>query len=1194
MLIYFGNYNQNIYFYQILKTIYRMRKRLSWLQLLVATAFLAVGWQVQAQNGAPHTFTATDNYSNVTLNWVAPNASKVLQWHNNVAYNGDNAELKDSEGMGEIYVGSTFSAEDLKVNIGEVIDSVAYYQYRPVYSVSILLYENKQLVYSQDVPQAGFVNDVMKKVALNVPYTIKSGVELMVAIKIVSGTNLDMVAIKDQASTKGKGDWYSFDGKNWSNSGSGDYLITAYIKNPNKATPTGYNVYRNDQKVNSEPIADTNITLENEPNGTNTYKVSALYDGQELSSYGRTIKVTSADNYFPAVNGLKASVSNLTNTLSWNAPLLGGSELGWTNKVFGNSIGGTATTATKVWVKNAFGASDLFAFNGGSISAINVYFKEAVMSAITLFVMENGTIIYSEVVPAETVSAIKAEEWTALNLTIPVKIEPGNDYAYGFYCLHTAKAHPISVDNGVEVLNKSNEFSVSSPSSTFNKSKPTWKTLTSGSISGSWMMTATITDAPTASYEVDGYDVYRNGELASSVTAKTYSEDVTELGNYTYAVVAKGKDKKESPKIEVNATVNLPKEYRAPMFENSSFDSEAQATTLNWNMDVELKHYGSPAYKVGFDEDISMLYGTKFTADEFSQYSGYVIKSIRFCIGAAMTAFKLDIYSSDGTLLGSENIDGTKITPLYLYTYDLSTPITIPEGKDIIIAYNATLVGGTTPIILDAGPLVDNGAIVSLTNGASWMNLGTLSSTYKNYNIAIGAIIGEPAASGVGAKALRKESEVAPTSLGLIKKVEVVENSDFGVDGGAVIKKAVSSKAIASVPKIKEFVVYRNEEEIGRTESAIKTYIDKLPNYGEFSYNVTAVYSNGWESPASSALLLDNFISQKNQAPYDLKIEAQDPNLTLSWQAPEDSKELNYQKSGLSYAVGMTGSGTRVSYCVSKFPVDSLVGKENMEISHIKFWLNDVSLATANVIVMYDYNIAFEQPIDVATLKVGENIIRLNRPMPIKSDRPMMVGYHITYANGIQPMTTDAGPSIDGFSNLLSSSASSTSWKSLKSMNAALDYSWRISAVLKTANSTVTALKSVSKDADVTTYNVYFDNKMLATGIKELTASIAKAQNGDYAVSAVKNGVETATSNVITVKGLSGVQDNIADKSGVIYDAAASTLKLGKISSVKIYSASGSLVKEATDVESVDMSAVPNGAYLVRINGTAKVVKFLK
>ena len=64
----------------------------------------------------------------------------------------------------------------------------------------------------------------------------------------------------------------------------------------------------------------------------------------------------------------------------------------------------------------------------------------------------------------------------------------------------------------------------------------------------------------------------------------------------------------------------------------------------------------------------------------------------------------------------------------------------ITGEEDLYIAYTLNMKGGTTPLVIDQGPLVENGALVSLNNATMWMKLSNLKSEANDYNIVIGAL----------------------------------------------------------------------------------------------------------------------------------------------------------------------------------------------------------------------------------------------------------------------------------------------------------------------------------------------------------------------------------------------------------------------------------------------------------------------
>ena len=107
------------------------------------------------------------------------------------------------------------------------------------------------------------------------------------------------------------------------------------------------------------------------------------------------------------------------------------------------------------------------------------------------------------------------------------------------------------------------------------------------------------------------------------------------------------------------------------------------------------------------------------------------------------------------------------------------------------------------------------------------------------------------------------------------------------------------------------YKVYCNGEE--KRQQTAQSYSEILKTNGEFNYYVTSIFQNGWESPASKVISINNPISQASPAPFALKGNYTEAgSLLLSWKAANESATLTYQKDdGVDIALGMTGSGTR-------------------------------------------------------------------------------------------------------------------------------------------------------------------------------------------------------------------------------------------------------------------------------------------
>lgn len=1151
-------------------------------------------------HGAPHGLTAATSFQTVTLNWLSPSESKEIKWHDGEDYNGYSAAQTDPESACSFIGGAKFTADELQEYAGYRVDTLAYFEYRNIYEAYAQIYEDGVLIMNQKVDLSNYTKNSWRKVALNEPYFIKSDKEVIFAIKFMHGLNQDFVGITDRTSTGGKGNLVSLDeGKTWSADAPGDFLITAIVKSFPTTEPNGYNVYRNGELLNDTLITVKTATLVEEPEGTNTYIVTSVYPDEEILSASVDATSKSVLKVFPAVSTISGSVSDgLTGTVTWTDPLTRSSELTWAGKENGNKIGATASSP-KVWIKQEFDENDLVAYPNHQITAINAYISEASITGTTLFVIKNGVIDYYETVSSDSIALITANSWFKFKLSKPYVLEQGNTYSFGCYYTHSKSTKPVGTDNTTAIEKKGNMFATSSPNSkNFANSKPLWKTLSSGGIAGNFMLSAdvealdSVGDAPV----VASYNIYRDNQLIKSgVTEKTYTETTDELGSFTYSVEAVGTNGYVSARKDVTLTYTLPAAIAAPVITSNSFDSDSKKFDMAWSNDaIDLKHYATPSYMGGFSEDMDLIYGAKFSADELSQLSGYTINSIKFGIGAALSSFKIEIYAGSEKLY-SEEISGSEVSAKTLYSLTLGNPVSIPAGKDLYIVYNASIPANTNALILDGGPAVDGGAMISLTNGSSWLKLGTIASSYANYNIVIGATAAPNAASTTPAKEITLGNALFTenSNNSLIATVE-----EYGIaadeETAAVEKTAKVKDESTTKYTVSGYRVYRNSELVKEiTTVDEKSYSETIGTYGEFNYNVANVYSNGWESPLSKTVSIENFIPQKSAAPYNLQGNVSGKDLNLTWETVDaDAAVLKYHTGDEDMKIGMTKtSGTVEGYQAIRFTADTLakMNKVGDKITHIRFKLASRNIYTASVFVMYNEDIMFEQPIDTANVVVGWNTIRLNKAITVPEGLDISLGYHLTYATGEKPLSIDKGPStLPGYSDLISASASYGYWYSLKTKYKQ-DYNFRIEGIFQKAGQDLEGVDA-AEATSTTTYNVYRDGTVIATGVSEKAYTVKDAETGAYTVTAVDGEVESAESNAVNFTA-AGIVDNIA-AGKAYYDREADAVILPATGDAKVYSANGTLIKSESEVERVDLSDVASGVYVVKTaTGVLKVVK---
>lgn len=1142
-------------------------------------ALLAAATPATAKQGAPHSYKAIPNYSAVSLSWAAPESAKQLKHHNGRDYDGDAGISRSNQKPASIYIAAEFTAAELPA--GDVITSLNYFEYRPVVGVTAMIWEDGQVVREQKGNLAGYTANTWRTISLDQPYTIPAGKTIRIGFRIDHGSNMDFVAIMDNAANA-KGDLRSYDGKSWVHNGRGAYLITANLANDVDEAPQGYNVYVDGVKANSQLLTATSYEFTGQTDGNHTYKVESVY-GSSTYPVSKTLDILSAASYFPSVSTLAAQTEGTTAKLTWRAPLICGADnlLSWhsASDSFSNSIGGTATSNTKVWIKNEFTATDLLSFAGAKIKAIRTQFHEKEAQSIIAWVMKDGVIVQHDTVAQSTIDAIVIDQWVSLPLSTPVTIEPGHSYTYGYYMIHTPKTHPVSVNNGAPFGSKANSFSTSSPNSTdFTQSKPTWRTLESGSIPGNWMLGAELEQSQPYAASTASYNIYRNGELVKQgVTATSYEEIATSPGTFTYAVEAIGNNGKPSEKLTVKASIKVPEEYRAPLIGTSDFDAQAGTLTFDWGMDIELKHHGSPAYKAGFDEEMTMNWGSRFTAAELAPYAGYKITKLNFIIGADIpTGFKLQIHNNSGQELASISIGANEVSALGYYTLTLDSPLTITGQEDLIFSYFATLPASCSAIVVDEGPLQTGGAVVRLAGTSNWMNLGTINSTYNKYNIVISAVAAESTASSAPSLIIGQQ----PGRASDLQRIELSASDlreGFALEAALPTPLPQCAPAMASqVPQ--KYNIYRNGVLAASTTS--RSYTETLPGYDNFAYQVSAIYDEVWESALSDALVIANNIKQASPAPYDLKVNADN---SLQWQAPAAAPVLTYcTDNPTSYGVGMTGGTTRTTYAMQKFPADSISMHAGSLVSHIRFGLYATEVTYASIIVIKDLNIIYEQEIPVADLlkiQDGWNEIRLNEPMLIEAGHDYMFGYRLDYPTGLKPMLFDNGPATENFGNLISATASHTSWKSLKSLNSTLDGNWRIyTTLMKPAD---VRRQSTNRTEDGLTYNVYRNGVKIKENLTTTFFAPQWLPNASnlFTVTAVKNGVESAHSNVAgnDNSGVGSIEsdaslryDNasemiITDCAGTLYDVAGHKIANIQTSTSVSHLSAGTYLLHTTD-----------------------------
>ncbi len=258
----------------------------------------------------------------VLVSWKAPLYQQTIFWGSNT--NFVSIGLKGNP----FYFGQTWDANDLAPFNNKKLTAVKFTPLAGTYSILIFQgeMENK---YQQKIsnPQYKQTNTI----TLKTPYVIDATKNLYVTIYAENYKEKEYPAYADEGpAISGKGNVVSYDGIKWEYlylpEGSGNavfdanFVVAAVVtsekgslsndklrSNPVAAFPevTGYNVYRDQIKLNRTFITGTEYLDKNVPLGKHTYSVSAVYnenDESVLTNAENEINVSIEDAGNNAVN----------------------------------------------------------------------------------------------------------------------------------------------------------------------------------------------------------------------------------------------------------------------------------------------------------------------------------------------------------------------------------------------------------------------------------------------------------------------------------------------------------------------------------------------------------------------------------------------------------------------------------------------------------------------------------------------------------------------------------------------------------------------------------------------------------------------------------------------------------------------------------------------------------------------------
>jgi len=236
----------------------------------------------------------------------------------------------------------------------------------------------------------------------------------------------------------------------------------------------GYDIYRDNIKLNDEPLITEQYIDHPSPGNIYHYDVKSIWNmGESCPMDPLFLAIVGAE--FPVPENLTATLSeDHCVLLTWNEPAITTGEwIHWDNGTNYTGIG--LTSAGSFLVASRWTPEDLAPYDSMFLSRIAFFPKGAVTQyALRVWIGENAATLVED----QAVNYIIVGEWDTVMLETPIPIDTGLELWFGYECIGQPQGeHPAGCDQGPAVAGKGDMVSVDGVS---------WETLSSSGLNYNW------------------------------------------------------------------------------------------------------------------------------------------------------------------------------------------------------------------------------------------------------------------------------------------------------------------------------------------------------------------------------------------------------------------------------------------------------------------------------------------------------------------------------------------------------------------------------------------------------------------------------------------------------------------------------------------------------------------------------------
>ena len=386
-----------------------------------------------------------------------------------------------------------------------------------------------------------------------------------------------------------------------------------------------------------------------------------------------------------------------------------------------------------------------------------------------------------------------------------------------------------------------------------------------------------------------GYNVYRDGVIVNKQPILETSFVDTDLlrGNYDYTVTALYGDVVSQPSEMASGFVKFgipcypPIDLTAQVAMNKNVSLAWISPEEVGNVEKVLRwDNGECTNSMGFFEGGTFFIGSLWEHEDLINYRGMKIAEVEMIVNDFVEALVLCIFR-DGEQIYIQGVPASDIVYGSPVKVILQEPITIELGYSYTIAFRVTHAERKSPVGMDNSPTVEGKGNLMSNDGKTWNSLTRMGGNAGNFNISYLVVPSDETENTIQTMS----AKTGTYKLLLDDRVEM-----------PIVQTPVSTP-IVSLMSSSDFVfqgynVYRNKEKINATMVAEPYYTDVCTAAGDYTYNVTAVYSKGeslFGNDASVAIKsLGNYY-----APYGVRPSVElNRKITLDWGYPTSEKPV--------------------------------------------------------------------------------------------------------------------------------------------------------------------------------------------------------------------------------------------------------------------------------------------------------------